>query len=308
MTEFDILSYYFNIQKIPALINSPLRKDNNPSFCFYSPDGNSVNYIDFASKDRGSLLTFLTKYWNCTYNDAIQKIADNMGSKGNFASSGKRTLNIRSNNSLGCIRREWKDWDKEYWNSYGISRKWLEYAEVYPISNIIIENGSNKYVFKADKYAYAYIEHKEGTTTMKIYQPLNTSGHKWYSSHDRSVISLWTKVPKNAKILCICSSLKDALCLWANTGIPAIAPQGEGYALSETAIGVLKQRFKKIFILFDNDNAGIKDAEILAESTGFTNIVLPQFDGGKDVSDFYKILNNKILFKEKIIKLFYEKK
>lgn len=303
MTEFDILSYLFNINKIPALIKSPLRDDKNPSFCFYSPDGKCINYIDFASRDRGSLLTFLTKYWNCTYSEAVTKLSDFQSNKSTFQKGSRKPLIKKSNLELKCVKREWMKHDIEYWESFGITKKWLEYCEVYPISLIML----GKYVFKADKYAYAYIEHKEGKTTMKIYQPFNKNGHKWYSKHDRSVISLWTKVPKEGNILCICSSLKDALCLWINTGIPSIAPQGEGYTLSETAINVLKQRFKNIFILFDNDDAGIKDAKILSESTGFKNVILPKFDGGKDISDYYKKLQDKELFKKNIIPLFKEK-
>ena len=99
-----------------------------------------------------------------------------------------------------------------------------------------------------------------------------------------------TKIPEYGNVLCICSSVKDSLCLWANAGIPAICPQGEGYRISTTAINELKRRFKKIYILFDNDEAGILDGKKLAEVTGFTNLVLPKFDNGKDVSDAYKIL------------------
>ena len=82
--------------------------------------------------------------------------------------------------------------------------------------------------------------------------------------------------------------MKDALCLWANTGIPAIAIQGEGYGMSDTAVSELRRRFKEVYILLDNDKAGLEDAKKLSESTGFTNIVLPQFSGGKDVSDLFK--------------------
>lgn len=304
MTEFEILSYYFDINKIPTLINSPLRKDKNPSFCFYSPDGKSINYIDFASKERGSLLTFLTKYWNCSYSDVITKIANSSIRKISLSSS-KKSIFQRSNSELKCIRRNWKQYDIDYWESYGITREWLDYCEVYPVDTIIIE-GANRFAFKADKYAYAYVEHKEGRTTLKIYQPFNKSGHKWYSKHDKSVISLWTKVPKKGPVLCICSSVKDALCLWINTGIPSVAPQGEGYILSDTAINVLKQRFEHIFILFDNDDAGRRDSILLSKNTGFTNIVLPVFDGGKDVSDLYKAVG-KEKFKQIITPLFKEK-
>ena len=151
------------------------------------------------------------------------------------------------------------------------------------------------------------MEHKEGKVTLKIYQPFNKDGYKWSNKHDTSVISLWTKVPEYGEQICICSSLKDALCLWANTGIPALAVQGEGYKMSNTAISELKKRYKKIFILFDNDKAGLIDGEKLALSTGFTNIVLPEFEGGKDISDLYHSLQNKEKFKETMIGLFINK-
>ena len=159
-------------------------------------------------------------------------------------------------------------------------------------------------VFPADKYAYAYVEYKEGKVTLKIYQPFNKQGYKWSNRHDRSVISLWTKVPEMGDKLCVCASMKDALCLWANTGIPAIATQGEGYGISDTAVNELKRRYKQVYILLDNDEAGLIDGEKLAASTGFTNIVLPQFDGGKDVSDLYYILRDKEKFREIILSLF----
>ena len=112
--------------------------------------------------------------------------------------------------------------------------------------------------------------------------------YKWSNSHDGSVISLWTKIPQEGEQICICSSLKDALCLWANTGIPSIAVQGEGYSISSTARDELMKRFKKVFILFDNDKPGLQDGQKLSDKTGFINKVLPQFEGGKDISDLYK--------------------
>ena len=182
--------------------------------------------------------------------------------------------------------------------------KWLKYADVYPISHKIVIKDNKSYAFGADRYAYAYVEFKEGRTTLKIYQPFNKNGFKWSNRHDRSVISLWTKVPKEGDKICICSSLKDALCLWANTGIPSLAIQGEGYGMSDTAINELKRRFNKIYICLDNDEAGLKDGVHLANKTGFINVVIPQFKGGKDISDLYKVLGNKEQFKQTILSLF----
>ena len=91
------------------------------------------------------------------------------------------------------------------------------------------------------------------------------------------------------------------------TGIPALAVQGEGYTISNTAISELKRRYKNIYILLDNDEVGLKDGLKLSESTGFTNIILPYFEGGKDISDLYHVLQDTERFKGIMLNLFKEK-
>lgn len=314
-TEANILSFYLGVTKIPCIISSPLRKDNKPSFGLYSPDGKRIYFVDFATRDRGGIFDLFCQMWNCNYREVLTRISKDMSKLCSIGMpnvykynpcSVKSTFECRKNSDLQCKIRDWAPYDIEYWASYGISLEWLKYAEVYPISHKIITKGSERYVFRADKYAYAYVEHKEGKITLKIYQPFNKCGYKWSNKHDNSVISLWTKVPEYGEQICICSSLKDALCLWANTGIPSLAIQGEGYNMSNTAIGELKRRYKQIFICLDNDAPGLKDAKKLAEKTGFTNVVLPFFNEGKDISDLFKAKGKKEFLK--IIKPLFKTK
>lgn len=308
--EADIAAYYLGVKSIPCLIASPLRQDRRPSFSLFSNNGEEVGFIDYSTREHGSIIDLLMKMWNCSFIEAKRRIANDLGdttlntSVGKSTHSGKISIRTGSGIDLQCKVRDWRNYDLEYWKSYGISLEWLKYADVYPISHKIVIKDNISYAFGADKYAYAYVEYKEGRTTLKIYQPFNKRGYKWANRHDKSVISLWTKVPSEGERVCICSSLKDALCLWANTGIPALAIQGEGYGMSNTAINELKRRFKKVYICLDNDEPGKKDAIHLASKTGFINVVLPQFEGGKDISDLYKVLQNKEKFRNQILNLF----
>lgn len=313
-TEFEILNYYFMVDELPIVINSPLREDNKPSFGLYTLDDKKVHYYDFSTKDKGGLFDLLMKYWGESYKATLMRVWEdlpnfsNTNVKLNNTIKKKTYQSLKSRNiDLQCKVREWRDYDLDYWASYGISLEWLKYADIYPISHKIVIRDNQRYVFGADKYAYAYVERKEWKVTLKIYQPFNKGGYKWSNRHDRSVISLWTKVPEFGDRICICSSMKDALCLWANTGIPSLAIQGEGYGMSDTAINELKRRYKHIYILLDNDEAGLLDAEKLAQTTGFTNIVLPQFNGGKDVSDLFKSLQDPNKFKNMVLDLFKDK-
>ena len=271
-----------------------------------------MHYTDFATGERGGIFDLLSQMWHIPYGKVLEKIHKDF-----TASSGTKCTSTRvSNGSTQIVItkkthpkievkiRDWKPYDIKYWESYGISIDWLKYAEVYPISHKFIIKNGKKYTFGADKYAYAYIERKEGNISIKIYQPFNKNGFKWCTSTDSSVISLWTKVPEFGDRICICSSLKDALCLWSNTGIPCIATQGEGYTMSDTAISELKRRYKNIYVLFDCDATGLIDGKKLSKQTGFTNIVLPEFEGGKDVSDLYYSLQDKDKFKQIILNLF----
>lgn len=309
--DINIASHYLGITKIPCVINSPLRVDKRPSLSIYISH-NAIKFLDFATGEHGSLYTLLMLMWHCTFRQVLDKIVHDLKNSKhkkveivNSMQPGRVTLHQEV--SLQCKIREWRQHDIDYWTSYGVALEWLKYAEVYPISHKIVTKEDETYVFTADKYAYAFVERKEGNVTLKIYQPFNTAGFKWSNKHDRSVISLWTKIPANGDVVVICSSLKDALCLWSNTGIPAISVQGEGYTMSNTAINELKKRFKKTYILFDNDEAGIKDGAKLALQTGFINLVLPSFEGGKDVSDAYKTLGRE-KFLQMMEDLFKEKK
>lgn len=310
VSEAQVLSAIFpEVTSLPCLIKSPLRVDNHPSMSLYVSDENHIRYKDHAnSEEKGSLLDLLCKYWKCTFHQALDKICNEYIKNKDVIIKTRQIKTFTrkekdSNTKIQVTVRKWKDYDYEYWESYGITKQWLKYAEIYPISYKIITkkdpttNKSSKYVFPANKYAYCYVERKNGNIQLKIYQPFNTKGYKWCSKMDASVIGLWTKIPEYGEQVIICSSLKDALCISCQLHIPTLCLQGEGYSISETAINELKRRYKKIYISFDTDEAGIKDGEKLAKQTGFINIV-PDLGDSKDYSDYYKSLTNKEQFKQ----------
>lgn len=296
-TEANILSYYLGITKIPTILNSPIRKDSKPSFGIYS-NGKRIYYNDFATKDRGGVFDLLGNIWNCSYQETLERLYKDLP---NFTSNNIQIHNkciVKSttkcsSSDLQCKIREWRDYDIEYWKSYDISLEWLKYAEVYPISHKIIIKDGKKYVFAADKYAYAYVEHKEGKVTLKIYQPFNKSGYKWSSNINRSVWSLWTKIPKYGTNLIISSSVKDCLNIMCNLRIPSICLQGEGYLPKPHIMEELKSRYKNIIVFFDNDfanpnNPGHNDAKKLSEEYNLKMVEIPKKYESKDPSDLFK--------------------
>lgn len=314
-SESQILSSVFpEITSLPCLMCSPLRQDKHPSFSIYMSNGGHIYYKDHATGERGGLLDLLCNYWNCTFNQVLDKLCTILIGNGEITIKPKqiKTLTRKEADQLSKVQvvvRPWRDYDYEYWASYGVEKQWLKYAEIYPISHKIItkkdpETGKSvKHIFSSDKYAYCFVERKEGNLSLKIYQPFNKKGFKWCSKMDGSTIGLWTKIPEYGDRVVICSSMKDALCLSCQCHIPTLCLQGEGYNISETACKELKRRYKRVFICFDTDTPGRKDAEKLSRETGFTNIV-PDLGSEKDLSDYFKSLENKEDFKQ-LEKLFH---
>ena len=312
-SETEVLTTVFpEITSIPCRINSPFRPDNNPSFSIYMNDQKHICFKDHGDKDvRGGLLDLLCRHWKCSFNQVFDKILETMKEHENsndvvIKPKQIKVMTRKESSELKKIQvavRPWRQYDYDYWTSYGVEKQWLKYAEIHPISHKIIykmdkETGEvKKYIFTSDKYAYVFVERKEGNLQIKIYQPFNTKGYKWCSKMDGSVIGLWTKIPEFGDRVVICSSMKDALCLACQCHIPTLCLQGEGYNMSETAVNELKRRYKQVFICFDTDKAGIKDSAELSEKTGFKNIV-PNLGECKDLSDYYKSLDDKTKFKE----------
>lgn len=294
--EFSIAMYYFHLPKIPCLINSPLRTDAKPSFHIYYNKG-IIWYKDFSNNKKGTLIQLLMELWRLPFDETLNKIYNDIPNIIKQCGNCKISSTVyKNNNSISCINlnctvRDWKDYDIEYWESYGIPLNLLKCCNVYPISHKFITKDNKTYTFLADKYAYSFVEYKEKKLTMKIYQPYNTQGYKWSNSHDSSVISLWTTLPKGGDLVIICSSLKDALCVMANTNIPCIAVQGEGYSISNRVIKELNERFKQVIISFDGDKPGVDNANRLSLETGWKNANSPLIREGnilaKDWSDIY---------------------
>ncbi len=93
--------------------------------------------------------------------------------------------------------------------------------------------------------------------------------------------------------LIITKSRKDALSIWANTGIPCTSLQGEGYIPKKHVVQQLKDRANKVFLLYDNDfdkdiNIGREWGAKIASKFNLNQIEIPDTYMSKDASDLYK--------------------
>lgn len=293
----SIASYYFGIKSFPTLICSPVRHDEHPSVAvLYKNDGDVV-FHDFSTGESYTLMACLCQMWGTTFGDTVDRIYNDFtkGGKINKTVKKGKSKTKLSDTKIDVKIRDWRQHDIDYWGQFGITTKALRKAMVFPISHMAFTKDGRQSVIGCHKYAYVYVEKKDGNIQYKIYQPFSKTT-KWISKFDKSVISLWNMLPESGDIVVVCSSLKDALTLYCATDIPSIAVQSETTLLKPKIAEELKSRFKKCYVLFDSDDAGIADAIKFSDITGFTNVELPYIDGNekipnpKDIAEYYCIM------------------
>lgn len=301
--ELEIFQHYIEDEvMLGKLILSPLRRENKASFGFFVGEGNEICFKDFKLGS-GDFIQFLRLRDGLTYFEALSKVANDFNIQDDYIckiypKTGDNTPKVRiikdemlskyTGYYLGKKAREWQSHDVLFWRQFGIGKETLEFFNVQPISFIFI--GDN--CFPADKYAYCFIEMKDGIETYKIYQPFSEN-YKWINNHNNSVWSGWTQLPSKGEDLIITKSTKDLMCITEICNIPAVSLQSENVIPKREVVQQLKERFDMIYLLYDNDFDAVQNwgrifADKLSKEFGFIDIYIDDKFKCKDFSDLVK--------------------
>jgi hypothetical protein len=194
--------------------------------------------------------------------------------------------------------RHWNNLDQNYWMSFGIGSKMLEYYNVAPLQFYVMTKEDNlglQSEMRVEKnFIYGYF--KNDGTLYKIYQP-KFKESKFIKVKD--YIQGSEQLFGNKKFLVITSSLKDLMAFnkLKITDAECIAPDSENSMISSTYISNAVNHYTKVFVLFDNDEPGQKAAQKYKVKYGLIVIDLPM---EKDLSDSVKLhgvetVRNKLL-------------
>ncbi len=305
----DIFDFYIapfsngEVLKAKKTILSPLRVESNPSFNIYQArncreNGNAWRFKDFAG-EQGSCFDFVMKLFNLPFSEALIKINNDMNLKleeNPIEISNSITNNTRVNNSVEiifdehskCKTKQFSERELSYWLDYGIT---LEHLKYFNVEAIDIFTGYSK---KRDK-PYSIESHKEypifgyiNKDFAKIYKPFDTMYRFQYlGSKPSDFIFGLKQLPQNGDVLFITGGEKDVISLYSH-GYHAISLNSETSSFDTKKCVELKERFKNIIVLYDNDKTGMEASESLSVIHNLTRIVLPPMENGKDISDFFK--------------------
>jgi len=287
VSDYDIYSYYLGSIKPKKLINSPLRPDDKiPSFAIFPTNDGTLLFKDHGTGVAGNALKFLKLYKGIDNREELErellKIVKWVNPSQTTQKAVRKAENGSSELNFGIVRQAFTEVDKQYWKQFHISMNTLKKFDVFSIKYFLC-NDVVRGIYKDDNPMYAY----KVDSRFKIYRPLASKYTKWRTNLTNANIQGYAQLPPFGNLLIITKSLKDVMCLY-EMGIAAISPSSETTFISEDILEELKKKFKHIVILFDRDEAGVRNARQYSKQYGLDAIFVHKKFKAKDISDAVK--------------------
>jgi hypothetical protein len=285
-----IFEHYLNLKepligqdvKLLSVFNS---KDKVPSmFVYYDLASNKYKFKDFSSGKLGSAIDLVKELYGLSYAEAIFKIQNDYNE--NPVCKERVLIKHDKFKVTDYEIRHWNIQDKKYWTKFKLNSKILEKYDVAPLSFYTMSktdlDGSVQTITKSYQNIYGYFN-KEGEL-IKIYQP-TIKEQKFIKV--KNYLQGWDQLKFQHDYLVLTASLKDLMCfdLLGFDIIEKLAPDSENSMISKLIIDKLKTKYKKIFVLFDNDEPGNRSADKYVDVHGFIKLELKL---SKDLSDSVK--------------------
>jgi len=281
--EFDGEEFY---------ILSPFTKEATPSFHFYVGKSGRYGANCFSSGFKGDAMELVKQLYGCDFKTAAQRVLRDYNAF--ILEHGKISIAEFKEASRYKLKefktREWNSQDKNFWSPFNIGTRLLKKYHVLPLESYTLENTEKQNSFKiVGDYIYGYF--KSDGTLYKIYQPKNL---KYKFVKLQSYIQGSEQI-QNRPYMVYCKALKDIMSFESlKVNCDTRAPDSENTLLPEHIIKSDLKTYKKVFCLFDIDDAGIKAAMKYKERYGIQPIFLSY--GEKDLSDHIKKFGLKKVF------------
>ena len=294
-SEEQLMEYYLHLPVKKGLFRSPLRRDKQPTCSFYRNKSGTLIFKDFATGQHLNVFDVVQSIFKCDYFESLRIIANDFGIVRDSAlrkNPGKINLNPikikdKEISKIQIEVQEFTDSELKWWGKYGISKDILRRFDVYSCKHVFL---NDQLFAKSQQHCpiFGYYGKKyQGLELWRCYFPKRTS-FRFITNWPSKKIQGYYQLPKKGKLLVITKSMKDSMCLYS-CGITACAPNSENLFIPDKVLEDLKNRFKNIVVLYDNDRPGLYNmAKIRKEHPELTYVFIPKKYGSKDISDFYK--------------------
>jgi len=268
VTEEEIYELVFNFQpKEYDYVRAPYRDDPEAGCWFeYGKEG-KLMFKDFAYGGRPlDCFDLVRLHFNLPnfYRslDYVKRVLI-QGKKITTKSAHTRKPNVRKKIKGLEIKFQTRNFDvrdKDYWQSYGVTKQHLIDDKVFAVNRLILLYKDPKVEDKAftiEDIGYAYTDFDSGKK--KIYRPFQEGKFKFLTNCTQNDIGGLKDLVQFGRQLVIAKSYKDFRVL-KNQGLNVIWFQNEGMIPDYKILNDLISRFPEIVVLFDNDAPGIAAA------------------------------------------------
>jgi len=257
-----VFQYYLDLPESLTGQNVRIHSIFNPGertpsmWVFVDKGTRQYKFKDFSTGNYGNKIDLIKELFSIDYSKAVFKMINDYNK---FAlKEGKYNIEVKDHPRYKvdyCSERPWNKLDQQFWLQFNIGKSTLEKYNVKPLEYYTMSkddpNGIKTIRMEYPKL-YGYFD-KDGNI-YKIYQP---SQKKYKFIKIKAHLQGFDQLEYNQPYLVICSSLKDAMCLKQfGYNIEVIAPDSENTVIKPYIIHNLKEKFKKVITLFDNDPAG----------------------------------------------------
>lgn len=297
----DTLIYNFLLGEfeIGAPRSSPFREDRNPSFVIQQSDKGNLYWVDYGYSNQLYFdgIGLVMEIYGVSRAEAINALYNQIVLKNNYqvdlSRKPKKVVKVPYEFEVGNIR----NWELYYWYKHLVSSKVLSALNIHSLRALYRDdylvtcsekvNPSFIYLWEQDEEAF------------KSYNPLDPKGRKFRGQRNGKWIQGWEALPKRGEHLFITSSMKDVAVL-RSFGLLATAPQSEtNRKIILDKAREINARFDNVFILYDNDEAGIDAAMLLSKAVDnkWKPVFMPK-RWGKDPAEVIKKFGNYFWFSE----------
>jgi len=283
------LSQYLDGQdvKIRSIINT---KERTPSMhIYFDPKINRYKFKDFSSGIHGDCIELVKVVCNLkSRSEASVKIIQDYNEYVlNNGHNPVQEYKVHSRYKVTDYEmRHWTTIDQKYWTKFNIGSRLLEKYNVAPLEFYTMskENDEGKEDRITIKGYNIYGYFKDDGTLYKIYQP-KVSDKKFIKV--KNYIQGSDQLQYDKKYLVITSSLKDLMAFnrLKLSDAESIAPDSENTLIPDNMLNKIVSKYEKVFVLFDNDEAGVRSMMRYKEKYGFDYVILNM---EKDLSDSIK--------------------
>jgi len=278
--EYDIYRYYLGHDfTVGQVMISPFRKEENPSFTIRENSMGRLRYKDFSDSDKhGGCIDFVMQLFNEDYFKSLMRIDKDFGLGIVGRNQVERDLGIRPPTQpprakdptlIQVVAKPFTDADLNYWSLYHMDKVDLVRDHIYSVKKLYLNREA--YLLDPDELCFGYLFGDK----WKIYRPMADKKHKWMTNTPIGTISGMEKMKEGGKIGLITKAKKDEVILSKIIPTTCSCQNESKDAIPKEVIRELQERFEEVWLNFDADTTGRKEAKYY-EELGLNTIFCPE--------------------------------